>query len=437
MKKIFSIITLGCKVNQYESSSIATTLTDMGYEYREFPCKCDICLVNTCTVTSISDKKSRQMISRVSTSNPGCIIIATGCLAQRDPDTLKKCGAHIITGNHEKASFREILEAYIKQKDPTYTDVTEIGSYREFEHMEYPDSWERIRGYVKIEDGCDNFCSYCIIPYVRGRVRSRDMDDIYREVSFMAEKGLKEVVLTGIHLDSYGKDLEGVDLGDVINRLSGINAIKRIRLGSLEPVIITDVFIAKVKSSDKLCPEFHLSLQSGSDKVLKDMNRKYTRQQYIDAVNKIRDNYADAEITTDIIVGYPTESDDDFLESVSIVKVVRFLKVHVFKFSKRKGTKAANLKELDPDILNERSGILIAEARKMSEERMSHYLNKTVEVLAEHVEKDMVIGHTCNFMKVIARAGDAETSADKINNFINVRITDVSDEQLIGDIIYD
>jgi len=435
MKKIFSIITLGCKVNQYESSSIAATLTDMGYEYKEFPCKCDICLVNTCTVTSISDKKSRQMISRVNGSNPDCIIIATGCLAQRDPDTLIKCGAHIIAGNHEKASFREILDTYIKQKDLTFTDVTDIGTYREFEHMEYPDSWERIRGYIKIEDGCDNFCSYCIIPYVRGRVRSRDIDDIFREVSFMAEKGIKEVVLTGIHLDSYGKDLKDVDLSDVINRLSGIEGIKRIRLGSLEPVIITDTFITKVKNTNKLCPQFHLSLQSGSDKVLKDMNRKYTRHEYIDAVKKIRDNFDDTEITTDIIVGYPTEDDEDFLESISIVKEVQFLKVHVFKFSKRKGTKAENLKELDPNILNERSEILIKKAADTAKERMSHYINKTVEVLAEHIEQDTVLGHTRNFMKVIAKVGKDVEMNQYINTFINVKITDVCDEHMTGMIV--
>jgi threonylcarbamoyladenosine tRNA methylthiotransferase MtaB len=435
MTKIFSTITLGCKVNQYESSSIAATLADMGYEYREFPCKCDICLVNTCTVTSISDKKSRQMISRVSSSNPDCIVVATGCLAQRDPDALKKCGAHIIAGNHEKASFREILENYMRQKDPVYTDVTEIGSYRKFEHMEYPDSWERIRGYVKIEDGCNNFCSYCIIPYVRGRVRSRDIDDIYKEVSFMAGKGIKEVVLTGIHLDSYGKDLDGVDLGDVINRLSTIDAIKRIRLGSLEPVIITDAFIEKVKSSDKLCPQFHLSLQSGSDKVLKDMNRKYTRVQYVDAVNKIRDSFKDAEITTDIIVGYPTENEEDFLESVKIVKEAGFLKVHVFKFSKRKGTKAEDLKELDPDILNERSAFLITEAKKTSEERMSCYLNKTVEVLVEHTEEHTVVGHTSNFMKVTAKTDKKTALDDMVNTFIKVSVTGVGDEQLTGDIV--
>jgi len=429
--RTYTIITLGCKVNQYESSVISTNLEAIGFEYRKFPDICDIYVVNTCTVTSMSDKKSRQMIHKARIINPDCIIIATGCLAQQDPQIMIKNGADIVLGNNEKSYIEEMLVSVLKEKRPKLIAVSDISQKIEYKNSRFPDKWERTRGYLKIQDGCDNFCSYCIIPYVRGRVRSRDIEDIKKEAEHMASKGIKEVVLTGIHLDSYGKDKEDLSIINVIAELNEINGIRRIRLGSLEPKIITDHFVTEIKKYSKLCPHFHMSLQSGSDKVLLDMNRRYDSKIFIDAIVKLRNSIPDVEITTDIIVGYPTETEEDFQKSMEIVRKAQFIKTHVFKFSKRKGTKAEKLQSLNSSVLNERSRRLISYATEVSHNKLAGYVGKNLQILIEEKQNNTVIGHTTNYIKVSALVSN-NVEKDYINTFCNVTISGLTDDGLKG-----
>jgi len=433
--KTYTIITLGCKVNQYESSAISTSLDAMGLEYKKFPDVCDIYVVNTCSVTSMSDKKSRQMIHKAKMLNPECIIIATGCLAQQDPDSMVKNGADIVLGNIEKNYIENILPEIINEKRPKLVNVSDISKKTEYINCRFPDKWERTRGYLKIQDGCDNFCSYCIIPYVRGRVRSRDITDIKNEALHMSAKGIKEIVLTGIHLDSFGKDKQNLKLIDVIAELNELESIKRIRLGSLEPNIITDDFINEIKKYSKLCPHFHMSLQSGSDKVLADMNRKYDSSMFLNAVNKLRNQIPSVEITTDIIVGYPTETDEDFMKSMDMVRSARFIKTHVFKFSKRKGTKAENLKSLDSSILTERSNKLIAFSLEIAKDKLSEYISKSLQILVEEKKGSIITGHTTGFIKVDAIVDNEANKNVEVNTFCNVFITGLSNEGLKGNIL--
>lgn len=432
--KTYSIVTLGCKVNQYESATIASTLDAMGFQYKKFPDICDIYVINTCTVTAMSDRKSRQMIGKARASNTDSIIIATGCSAQADAQALHGSGADIVLGNNEKSCIDAILSSYLKEKNGKLTVVSDI--FREIEYMHgcFPDKWERTRGYLKIQDGCDNFCSYCIIPYVRGRARSRDIDDIVKEARYMASKGIKEVVLTGIHLDSYGKDKGNLSIIDVISKINDIEGIERIRLGSLEPKIITETFVEEIKKYDKLCPHFHMSLQSGSDAVLSDMRRRYDSEMFLNAVNMLRNNIPDLEFTTDIIVGYPTETEEDFNKSLEMVEKARFIKVHVFKYSKRPGTTAAKLKTVDGKILNGRSEKLINYASEISKSRLSGYLGRTLRMLIEEGEDGFITGHTANYIKVQAPSDD-NTADDCINTFCDVLICGLTDDGLMCEVV--
>ena len=432
--KTYSIITLGCKVNQYESSSIAASFDAMGFEYKKFPDICDIYVVNTCTVTNMSDRKSRQMMHKARSLNPDCVIIATGCLVQNKPEDMKANGADIILGNNEKPYIEDIVNNYLNNKEDSLISVSDISRYKPYTNTRFADRWERTRGYLKIQDGCDNFCSYCIIPYVRGRVRSRELTDIIKEAEFMASNGIKEVVLTGIHLNSYGKDLNEISLLDVISALNDVKGIRRIRLGSLEPNVVDEEFINEILKYPKLCPHFHMSLQSGSDNVLKDMNRRYDSRIYLKAVKLLRDNLPDVELTTDIIVGYPTETEEDFLMSINLVTKAEFLKTHVFKFSRRKGTKAEKLKPLNSMILNERSDRLISVADKTAYLKMSSYIGKTLEILVEEQKQGYVIGHSRNYIKVQAHL-KKETNTSYINNFYKVLITKADKNNLYGNLV--
>ncbi|MFA5342164.1 MAG: tRNA (N(6)-L-threonylcarbamoyladenosine(37)-C(2))-methylthiotransferase MtaB [Clostridia bacterium] len=433
--KSYSIVTLGCKVNQYESSVISAILESMNYLYKKFPDTCDIYVVNTCTVTSMSDKKSRQMIHKAKILNPDCIIIATGCLAQQDPDILVKNGADIVLGNYEKNYIEEILTDLLKENKPKLVSVSDISKQAEYIKNRFPDKWERTRGYLKIQDGCDNFCSYCIIPYVRGRVRSRDIEDIVKEAEHMASRGIKEVVLTGIHLDSYGKGIANLSLINVIARLNEIKGLRRIRLGSLEPNVITDSFVSEIKKYTKLCPHFHMSLQSGSDKVLKDMNRRYDSSMFINAVKKLRNDISNVEITTDIIVGYPTETDEDFQKSIDMVNDAMFIKTHVFKFSKRIGTAAENLKPLNNSTLSERSEKLIAFSSEISKKRLYEYIGTSMQILIEEDEDNFIKGHTVNYIMVTAKKNERDEKSECINTFCDISITGVSKDGLEGIIL--
>lgn len=363
MKKV-AIHSLGCKVNSYEAESMEIMLRDEGYEIVPFSedVQADIYIINTCSVTNIADRKSRQMLHKAKKMNPEAVVVAAGCYVQADPDGVKKdeC-VDIILGNNMKISIVEALNDYFGGSDKTSYLVDINDKYQEYESLKINQTGEHTRAYIKIQDGCNQFCSYCIIPYVRGRVRSRKPEDIVNEVKTLAATGVKEVVLTGIHISSYGTDLENISLIELIEAIHEIEGIKRIRLGSLEPRIITDEFAKRIAGLEKICPHFHLSLQSGCDKTLKAMNRKYNTEEYYEGCVKLREVFDNPAITTDVIVGFPGETEEDFLETRKFLEKVHFYEMHIFKYSRRKGTVADKMKEQVADtVKSERSAVLLA-----------------------------------------------------------------------------
>ncbi|MBN2853784.1 MAG: tRNA (N(6)-L-threonylcarbamoyladenosine(37)-C(2))-methylthiotransferase MtaB [Clostridia bacterium] len=395
MKK-FAVATLGCKVNQYESNSMKQMLQEKGYEQVSFLDVADIYIINTCTVTEMAAKKSKQMTRKAKSLNSDSFVIVTGCLAQNSPDEIKKqTGADLVLGNMEKS---EII-SYISSQEDSVRDIMKM---RFYDNMHITKSDERTRAYVKIQDGCVNFCSYCIIPYVRGPVRSRELEDIINEVISLSENDVREVVLTGIHLDSYGADLKESTLTDVIRELNKIEKIDRIRLSSLEPTVITPSFISEVNKYGKLCHQFHLSLQSGCDRTLKEMNRKYTADDFRKAADLIYSNWTDSAITTDIIVGFPGETEQDFLKSLEFVSSIGFLKVHVFKFSRRKGTKAYDMKDqVSAAVKDDRSRKMIELSAMMTHSFMNRFIGQKAEVLTEEHDGKYSKGHTRNYIPVV------------------------------------
>ena len=353
MKKV-AIHSLGCKVNSYEAESMEIMLRDEGYEIVPFSedVQADIYIINTCSVTNIADRKSRQMLHKAKKMNPEAVVVAAGCYVQADPDGVKKdeC-VDIILGNNMKISIVEALNDYFGGSDKTSYLVDINDKYQEYESLKINQTGEHTRAYIKIQDGCNQFCSYCIIPYVRGRVRSRKPEDIVNEVKTLAATGVKEVVLTGIHISSYGTDLENISLIELIEAIHEIEGIKRIRLGSLEPRIITEEFAKRIAGLEKICPHFHLSLQSGCDKTLKAMNRKYNTEEYYEGCVRLREVFENPAITTDVIVGFPGETEEDFLETRKFLEKVHFYEMHIFKYSRRKGTVADKMKEQVADTV--------------------------------------------------------------------------------------
>ncbi len=394
----FAITTLGCKVNQYESDAMSNSLLGQGYELVKFSSIADLYIINTCTVTEMAAKKSKQMARKAKRTNEQAIVVVTGCLAQNTPDEVKELtNADIVIGNHEKSKLIEYVNNHTSH-------VEDIMSIKTFDEIGNSIVKTRTRAYVKIQDGCVNFCSYCIIPYVRGPVRSRKLPAIINEVEKLTEQGIKEVVLTGIHIDSYGSDLENVNLLDVLKELQKIQLLKRIRLSSLEPTVITRDFINQVKKMDKFCHHFHLSLQAGCNKTLIRMNRKYNTSDFNRAASLIYKQLPDCSITTDIIVGFPGETDDDFHESLTFVKKMKFLKVHIFPFSKRKGTKAYDMiDQIEKNIKSDRAQQLSNEASKLTYEFLDTYVGKKVIVLTEELEDEYMKGHTMNYMTVLIK----------------------------------
>ncbi len=343
MSKKVALHNLGCKVNAYEVEAMQQLLEEAGYEIVPFQEGADVYLINTCTVTNIADRKSRQMLHKAKKMNPDAIVVATGCYAQTDTEKLKEdASVDLILGNNQKNRIVEALEEYEKEHEKK-TRVIEINRTKEYEKLCIDHTAEHVRAYIKVQDGCNQFCTYCIIPFARGRVRSRSVEDILGEVRALAEKGYKEVVLTGIHLSSYGVDFkdENTNLLSLIQAVHQISGIRRIRLGSLEPRIITEEFMEGISSLPKVCPHFHLSLQSGCNRTLKDMNRRYTAEEYAEKCALIRKYYPAPALTTDVIVGFPKESEEDFQESYEFVKNIHFYETHIFKYSRRQGTKAA------------------------------------------------------------------------------------------------
>ena len=421
MKKV-AFRNLGCKVNEYEMEYMQQRMVESGYEIVPFDTKADVYVVNTCTVTNIADRKSRQMLHRAKAMNKDAIVVAAGCYVQTDVEGASSDEAvDIIVGNNKKANLPLIIEEYIKSSGCIDQNVIDLTMQTEYEDMHIAKTLEHTRAFIKIQDGCDQFCSYCAIPIARGRVRSRELDSILKEANALADNGYKELVLTGIHLSSYGldfhKDSDGrikrynevtkdgtytnYDLLKVIEAIGAIDGIKRIRLGSLEPRLITEDFLKALTKVDKICPHFHLSLQSGCDETLKRMNRKYSAAEYEKGVELLRRYYTDPAITTDVIVGFPGETDEEFNESLEFVKRISFYELHVFKYSKRKNTVAATMKDQVPDkVKDERSEALISIDRKLSREYEERFKGRMVEVLFEEEKDGYYVGHTREYIKV-------------------------------------
>ncbi len=399
MKKV-AFITLGCKVNQYETNAMAQQFIEKGYKIVEHTEKADIYIINTCTVTNMSDRKSRQMLRREKELNKDAIIVACGCYAQTAKEELKKMEEiDLVLGNNEKKDIVKYVEKYIESKIP---EIKAEDVMRQKEFIEFGDVifTEKTRAVIKIQDGCDRFCSYCIIPYARGRVRSRKPEHVVSEITEIAKNGIKEVVITGIHIASYGKDFNnGYKLIDLLEEINTVKGIERIRLGSIEPLIITEEFVERLKKLEKVCHQFHLSLQSGCDETLKRMNRRYTTKQFKEITNLLRKNFSDVILTTDIIVGFPGESEEEFETTYKFLEEIKFYKMHIFKYSPRKGTKAEKMEnQVDGNKKEERSKKIIELSNKNQKDYNQKYIGQDVEVLFEEEKNGVWQGHTKNYI---------------------------------------
>ena len=422
---------LGCKVNQYESEAIAELFEERGYNIVDINERADIYIINTCTVTNFGDKKSRQLIRKVKRQNKDSILVVVGCYAQASPEEISNIeGINIIVGTKNKSDIVDIVENYKKEKiNKIKNYVTDIMEEKEFEYLKVNRLNNKTRAYIKIQDGCNQFCSYCIIPYVRGPIRSRNINDIINEVKILSKNGFKEIVLTGIHIASYGKDIENSSLLDVVKLINNIDGVSRIRFSSLEPTIITDDFVKSLSQLHKVCNHFHLSLQSGCDKTLKEMNRKYDTKKYSNSVRILRKYIPDVAITTDIIVGFPGETDYDFEESYNFAKSIDFTKIHIFPYSPKKGTLAA---KRDDQILNSikqyRVKKFIELDNLMYKNFINKYINKKVEVLFEKsISNNFYEGYTKNYIKVFAKS-----DKNIQNQILNIYINGIKDNELIG-----
>lgn len=403
MRKKAALHNLGCKVNAYETEAMQELLEDSGYEIVPFHEKADIYIINTCTVTNMADRKSRQMLHRARKMNPDAIVAACGCYVQEKPEEVADC-VDIVIGNNRKKEIVHILEEYEKGREGIRKDLVDIGHAREYEDLHLSRTAEHTRAYIKVQDGCNQFCSYCIIPYARGRVRSRSMESVRGEVETLARNGYQEVVLTGIHLSSYGIDT-GTDLLSLIRTVHEVAGIKRIRLGSLEPRIITEEFAEAIAGLPKMCPHFHLSLQSGCTETLKRMNRRYTAEEYYEKCELLRKYFRNPALTTDVIVGFPGETEEEFKASRDFIDKVDFYETHVFKYSRREGTKAAAMPDQVPEEKKtRRSNILLDLSRKKQAAYEQRLLGTTQEVLIEEeIRRNgeiYQVGHTREYVKI-------------------------------------
>ncbi|CDA29895.1 tRNA (N(6)-L-threonylcarbamoyladenosine(37)-C(2))-methylthiotransferase MtaB [Eubacterium sp. AF19-12LB] len=405
---------LGCKVNAYETEAMAQKLEDAGYEIVPFNEKADVYIINTCSVTNMADRKSRQMLHKAKKMNEDAVVVAAGCYVQTATEKLlEDLSVDILIGNNKKKDIVEELQKYFD--DNKYNkNVIDINATNEYEELELATVTEHTRAYIKIQDGCNQFCSYCIIPYARGRIRSREFDNIKQEVTELAQKGFKEIVLTGIHLSSYGNNEN--KLIDVVEMIAGIEGVERIRLGSLEPNIVTEDFAKRLAKVDKICPHFHLSMQSGCDNTLKRMNRHYTSDEYFEKCELLRKYFDNPAFTTDVIVGFPGETQEDYEISREFVKKVRFSELHVFKYSKRDGTVAAKMENQIPEpVKTERSEDLIKVGENLTMEYRRKFIGKKVSVLFEEIinvaGENYWVGHTKEYIKVIMKS-DKDISGD-------------------------
>ena len=416
---------LGCKVNAYEVEAMQQLLENAGYETVPFEEGADVYVINTCTVTNIADRKSRQMLHKAKKTNPDAIVVATGCYAQADTEKLKEDTAvDLILGNNQKTQIVEALEEYEKEH-AKQVQVIEINHTKEYEELSISSTAEHVRAYIKVQDGCNQFCTYCIIPFARGRVRSRKIEEVLSEVETLAAKGYKEVVLTGIHLSSYGVDFpkeERESLLSLIQAVSRVEGISRIRLGSLEPRIITEEFLEGIVKTGKVCPHFHLSLQSGCNKTLKNMNRRYSAQEYAEKCELIRKFYPAPALTTDVIVGFPQETEEDFEESYEFVKKIHFYETHIFKYSRRHGTKAASMDgQLTEAAKAQRSDRMLELHEIRAREYEEAMIGKKMELLLEEeIEIDgrpWYVGHSREYVRAVI----SKTDAHRVNDLVTVK----------------
>lgn len=431
MKKI-GFTTLGCKVNMYDTEAMTELFQDKGYKIVDFDSYADIYVINTCTVTNLGDKKSRQMIRRAKRQNPNSIVVATGCYAQVSPEKVTAIeGINIVLGTKDRHKVVELIESYIAENG-VLNAVTDIKNEREFEPLRINKLTNKTRAYIKIQEGCNRYCTYCIIPYARGTIRSRKPEDVIKEVQTLANNGFKEIVLTGIHVASYGIDLGNITLADIIERVHAIDGIERIRFSSIEPNIITDEFIARMKSLPKVCDHYHLSLQSGSDNTLKRMNRRYTSLEYLEACNKLREAFPNVAITTDIIVGFPDESDSDFNSSYNFAKKAGLTKIHVFPYSPKEGTPAATMpNQISPDIKADRCNKMLALSNELNTNFISQYINTDMYVLFEKLENDYYTGHTTNYITVRVKSDNNLTNTIKKVKISSIISNDTVEAKLI------
>ncbi len=417
--KTAALHNLGCKVNAYETEAMEQQLEKAGYQIVDFHQPADVYVVNTCTVTNVADRKSRQMLRRARKQNPEAVIVAAGCFAQASAEYLREEGTvDIILGNNQKSRLLPLLEEYCRGKERQEL-VADLARPAPYEEMELTTTLEHTRAFIKIQDGCNQFCSYCIIPYVRGRVRSRRPEQVVAEVERLASQGYQEVVLTGIHLSSYGVDLKGEEesLLSVVRRIHSISGIRRIRLGSLEPGIITEEFVNGLASMEKVCPHFHLSLQSGCDATLKRMNRHYTTEEYAEKCRLLRRVYSHPALTTDVITGFPGETEEEFAISRDFLERVGFYEMHVFPYSLRKGTRAASMEgQVPEEVKKERSARLLELTRTMSDQFRMYYQGRKMEILLEEEAwiggRRYMTGHTPEYVKCALPGGEKNTLAE-------------------------
>ncbi len=431
MKKVASHA-LGCKVNQYESEAIAELFAERGYEVVGIDEPADVYVINTCTVTNFGDKKSRQLIRKVKRQNPDAIVAAIGCYAQTQPEKIKEIeGVNLIVGTNKRSEIVDLVENYSAQQG-TICTVGEILKDHSFEHLSIQKLEGRTRAYLKIQDGCSQFCTYCIIPYARGPVRSRSIDDIAEEVETLAKNGFKEVVLAGIHVASYGKDLEGTTLLDAIKRVHGVDGIERIRFSSIEPNFATEEFVSELAKLPKVCDHFHLSLQSGCNKTLKRMNRKYTAEQYIESAERLKKYFPNVAFTTDIIAGFPGETEEDFEESYKFAEKIGFSKIHAFPYSPKTGTPAAKMPDqVLNSVKNERTNRLISLSNRMADEFIEGFVGKIMPVLYEQeISEGVYEGYTTNYIRV-----HSKSDKNLCNVIADTKIMSVEHETAEGRIV--
>lgn len=413
-QKKAAFLTLGCKVNSYETNAMEKLFEEAGYKIVPFSEKANVYVINTCTVTNMADRKSRQMLHRAKKKNPEAVIVAAGCYVQAARETIEEdLSIDIIVGNNEKSQIVNLVEQF-EQSRKTVKVISEDNQKWEYEEMQIASTGDKTRAYIKIQDGCNQYCSYCIIPYARGRVRSRSEKDVIAEVENLVKQGYKEIVLTGIHLSSYGVDeenkdfvkLQGKPLLHLIEMLHTLDGLQRIRLGSLEPRIISEEFVKKLASFEKICPHFHLSLQSGCDDTLKRMNRRYTTKEYYSKCELLRTYFSHPAITTDVIVGFPGETEEEFAETKKFLEQVSFAQMHIFKYSVRKGTVAEKMEnQVAEEVKHKRSEELLALEEKLEEKYQTNFMNQKEEILLEEIVfvdgQEYYTGHTKRYLKCL------------------------------------